>query len=229
MPVILRCGGRVLHGQVRARFGGEFEPEFLPGEFSFSVPVCQCQFQVTCVQGLSVCRSPKVGSGSESRSSSWRYGLFNLKNIIPGRPDGGHRGPLPRNWPRDDPAQTGFEHDWEVKGRSRDCFPKMHTKCRLIFAFLLFHFSETQCFSLHSTHTLSRQSPMHWQSRARTPATSFCMTGANVWTEVKRRDLLFSVAAFSSLLVHPQVSFADMTLETFKRAYYRYVPRIEAG
>jgi hypothetical protein len=41
--------------------------------------------------------------------------------------------------------------------------------------------------------------------------------------------LLFSGFALGSLLVMPQNTFADMTLETFKRAYYRYVPRIEAG
>lgn len=52
---------------------------------------------------------------------------------------------------------------------------------------------------------------------------------ANSEMEIKRRDLLFSGFALGSLLVMPQNTFADMTLETFKRAYYRYVPRIEAG
>ena len=44
-----------------------------------------------------------------------------------------------------------------------------------------------------------------------------------------RRDLFVHAATLGSLLLAPQIVFADMTLETFKRAYYRYVPRIEAG
>jgi hypothetical protein len=48
-------------------------------------------------------------------------------------------------------------------------------------------------------------------------------------SQMPRRDLMFHAATLGSLLLSPQIVFADMTLETFKRAYYRYVPRIEAG
>ena len=47
--------------------------------------------------------------------------------------------------------------------------------------------------------------------------------------EISRRDVMFAGAAIVSLLTFPKTSSADMTLETFKRAYYRYVPRIESG
>ena len=46
---------------------------------------------------------------------------------------------------------------------------------------------------------------------------------------VARRDIGLLAAFCGGIMLRPPTAFADMTLETFKRAYYRYVPRIEAG
>ena len=68
------------------------------------------------------------------------------------------------------------------------------------------------------------------------PRVSMCLptknrgrTAEEIVSLLPRRDLLIHTATLGSLLFTPQIVLADMTLETFKRAYYRYVPRIEAG
>eukprot|EP00961_Rhodomonas_salina_P157995 2126698-Rhodomonas_salina.2 len=51
----------------------------------------------------------------------------------------------------------------------------------------------------------------------------------DVQPEVSRRALLGSALVFGTGFLSAQPAAADMTLNSFKRAYFRYVPRIEQG
>jgi hypothetical protein len=106
---------------------------------------------------------------------------------------------------------------------------KMDTKWFAILLILVSEANEAHGFLSQPTHILRAPSTASWSPSGRMDGSWVCTMKANSEMEIKRRDMLLSGFALGSLLVMPQNTFADMTLETFKRAYYRYVPRIEAG
>jgi hypothetical protein len=102
------------------------------------------------------------------------------------------------------------------------------------FAFVCLVLELQVITGFHSQSAWILKSPM----RDIRPCESRCLMSRNCGqntettrdvSPITRRDLMLNAATLGSLLLAPQNVYADMTLETFKRAYYRYVPRIEAG